>query len=190
MEIDGNNEGVKDMNLSYALEIAEKYRAILEPYCEEGYCLIAGSIRRRKPEVGDIELVVVPRGRDLIKFAAQVNRWFKIKGEPTGRYTKRKLDEGIYLDLFITNKKDYFRQFAIRTGSEKYSATIIAHSWVKKGWRGTEDGLRLEKECVQQGKKKWICVVSNPHLPPTWQSEEEFFLWLGVPYVSPERRQI
>jgi DNA polymerase/3'-5' exonuclease PolX len=173
------------MNLPQAVEVAVKYRNLLSPWCER--IEIAGSIRRRKPEVKDIEIVCVPKSVHLIPFVTTVKQWYKIKGEPTGRYTQRGLYESINLDLFMPQKKDFIRQFAIRTGPAEYSAKVIAVAWVKGGWRGTEDGLRLQKECVLKGKK-WICTAARPTLPPEWITEQEFFDWLGVKFIQPEKR--
>jgi len=182
------------MNLIQAAPIAEKYRKLLEPWCEPDMCRIAGSIRRQKPEVKDIEIVCVPRTVHLIPFVTTVNQWYKKKGEPTGRYAKRSLYESIDLDLFMPQKKDFIRQFVIRTGSADYSAKVIAVAWVKKGWVGTENGLRRREECIHPQNsptgKIWICQVSRPQLPPEWQSEEEFFDWLKVKYISPEERNL
>ncbi len=47
------------MKLDKALEIAERTKKLLAPYCER--IEIAGSIRRKKPEVKDIELVAIPK---------------------------------------------------------------------------------------------------------------------------------
>ncbi len=47
------------MNLALALRLAEYLKERFEPYCER--VEIAGSVRRGKPEVKDIELVVVPK---------------------------------------------------------------------------------------------------------------------------------
>ena len=41
------------------LPITERLVSILAPFCER--IEIAGSLRRLKPEVGDIELVVIPK---------------------------------------------------------------------------------------------------------------------------------
>jgi DNA polymerase/3'-5' exonuclease PolX len=177
------------MILSQAVKVAEKYRNLLSPWCEPGMCLVAGSVRREKPEVGDIELVCIPKTVHLIPFVTTVNQWYGKRGRATGRYTQRGLYEGIDLDLFMPQKSDFIRQFVIRTGSADYSAKVIASAWVRKGWRGTEDGLRLEKECNQRGKK-WICTVSRPQLPPEWQIEQEFFDWLGVKFIEPKKREL
>ena len=45
--------------LADARAVAERWLAMLAPVCER--VQIAGSARREKPEVGDIELVYVPR---------------------------------------------------------------------------------------------------------------------------------
>ena len=47
------------MELEKAKAIAEELKSLLEPACEK--MVIAGSIRRQKPEVGDIELLCIPR---------------------------------------------------------------------------------------------------------------------------------
>lgn len=47
------------MNLDYAKQIAEALIEELRPYCER--ISIAGSIRRGKQEVKDIEIVAVPK---------------------------------------------------------------------------------------------------------------------------------
>jgi DNA polymerase/3'-5' exonuclease PolX len=90
------------MHHAQALILAEEALNALKPYCERA--LIAGSIRRMKPEVKDIELVAIPKQvpaglfGDTLEvdpdFCAAVCRWPKVKGEPTGKYTQRGLPGG------------------------------------------------------------------------------------------------
>lgn len=47
------------MILSRAKVLAEEVRQVLAPYCEQ--IEIAGSIRREKAEVGDIEIICIPK---------------------------------------------------------------------------------------------------------------------------------
>jgi DNA polymerase/3'-5' exonuclease PolX len=200
------------MKLIQAQAIARTYAVKLHPFSETERLYIAGSIRRRKNEVGDIEIVCLPRtesvATDLFAeekktiliqgFAETVNSFGKVlKGEPTGRNMKIQLPEGIVLDLYMPQAHDYFRQLAIRTGSAKYAAEKIAGSWVKLGWCGTKDGLRRIDECTGKpyetgGKTKtiWTCRFTHPTLPPEWKTEREFFEWLGVLYVEPMDREI
>jgi DNA polymerase/3'-5' exonuclease PolX len=150
-----------------ARTIAEKYLNILKPFCQR--IEIAGSIRREKPEVKDIELVAIPK--DIEGFANEVNKLEKVKGEPTGKYTQRILPEGINLDLFIANERNWGLIFAIRTGSADFSHKILACGWVKKGYHSV-NGMLIDK----YGNEVEI------------RKEEELFKLIGISYISPQRR--
>ena len=111
------------MEYQKAKAIAEKYLNQLKPYCSR--IEIAGSIRREKPEVKDIEIVAIinPLWENL--FYRKVNEWEKVKGEPTGKYTQRILPEGIKLDLFMPNERNWGNIFLIRTGNWQFSKQIM-----------------------------------------------------------------
>ena len=105
------------MKIDEAKQIAEKYLNLLKPYCWR--IEIAGSIRREKSEVKDIEIIAIPL--NLVRFSNEVNKLEKVKGNPTGKYTQRILPEGIKLDLFMANDKNWGLIFVIRTDSARYS---------------------------------------------------------------------
>lgn len=195
------------MELSKAQEIAVKICYQIQPYCHKIH--IAGSIRRKKHEVKDIEICCIPyfekiESVDLFggsndkivvhnQFIKMINELGKIeKGSPTGRYCKIVLPEQVNLDLFMPEPDDFYRQYAIRTGSADYSFKVIATAWRRLGWVGSDLGLREEKDCIEtkqpDGKSKWTCVRNKDNKPPVWQSEEHFFEWLKVPFVKPEFR--
>lgn len=197
------------MELLKAGKIAVNICYKLQPFCSK--INIAGSIRRKKPEVKDIEIICRPilapvsndnlfdSGEpkfDIISgFASAIAELGTIeKGNAKGKYVKIALPEGINLDLFIPDEADYYRQYAIRTGSADYSFKIIATGWRKIGWVGSDLGLRLEKDCIEtktpDGKSKWQCIRDKNNKPPVWTSEEDFFKWLNVPFVKPEYRNI
>jgi DNA polymerase/3'-5' exonuclease PolX len=197
------------MRHKQALEIAVVICERLYPFTTK--LNIAGSIRRKKPEVKDIEIICLPRYIDgaqgglfsevlpvqvispnfvgMVKALGTV-----IKGKPDGRYMQIELPQRITLDLFMPDPVDYFRQYAIRTGSSDYSRETIAKAWKRKGWCGSDVGLRLISDCVEHkqpdGKSKWQCVNPTAEFPPVWHSEQEFFDWLGVPYIDPKLRTI
>src|SRR3989304_1550303 len=100
------------MKLAQAQDIAEKYLNLLRPHCLR--IEIAGSIRREKLDVKDIEIVCIPQ--DVAGFVAQVKQWPKVRGEPTGKYTQRNLPEGIKLDLFMAEERNWGNILLIRTG--------------------------------------------------------------------------
>jgi len=192
------------MNLIKAEGIAKEICSRLDAHSY--ICEIAGSIRRKKPIVKDIEIVCLPF-KTIVKkqlglfdnqysfdvvidksFEDYVNSLGKIvRGNVYGRYMKIETKFDISLDLFLPSNTDFFRQFAIRTGSSKFSAARIAKSWRNLGWVGTSEGLRLEEQCNYRNGR-WVCLSNNPKLPPVWQSEEEFFMWLGMEWIHPSKR--
>ena len=154
------------MKIDEAKKIADKYVEILKPYCLR--IEIAGSIRREKPEVGDIELIAIVK--DIKEFSKEVNKLEKVKGNPTGKYTQRILPEGIKLDLFMANIRNWGLIFAIRTGSARYSHEILACGWVKRGYKSINGIL------TKNGREIEV------------REEKDLFNLIGVAYVQPNQR--
>ena len=184
--------------------LADRFVSIIEPYCLK--VDIAGSVRRCKRDIGDIEIVCLPklagqpglfpgfvtefRLPDFVNILKE--KFFIEKGNlEDGRYVKlmAKKDESLKIDLFMPSEHDYYRILAIRTGSKGYSGQVIAGGWVALGWVGTPDGLRRADQCKESGGG-WVCTEKNPELPPAWESEEKFFKWLKVKYVEPQNREV
>lgn len=192
------------MQLDKAKEIAQGVLDHLKPYAEIIH--IGGSIRRQKPEVKDIEIIMLPKfvvvneqgslfgeSEKTEKVHPEIltvlnNAGKILKGNIEGRYMQIDLSQGIKLDLFMPQKHDYYRILAIRTGSSSFANYKIAWGWKKKGWVGTSDGLRLNSECVQKSGGTYECKEQEPTLPPEWKSEEEFFNWLGLEWAEPKLR--
>jgi DNA polymerase/3'-5' exonuclease PolX len=196
------------MKLIQAHEIATRIGKQLQPFTEKWH--IAGSIRREKLDVKDIEIVCQPNYFDIqpdmfdgaatkaisLNFVKVVSTLGKIiKGKPQGRYMQIELPQRINLDLFMPDPDDYYRQYAIRTGSAEYSHKTIAAGWLKKGWCGSDKGLRRIIDCKEEidtltNKRTWKCINQNGEKPPVWTSEQEFFDWIGVPLIMPKLRTI
>lgn len=162
------------MEYQKALKIALNVVELLKPHCER--IEIAGSIRRQKPEVKDIEIVAIPKPYETGLFesgiAMYINRWEKVKGELPCKYTQRILPEGIKLDLFFAERGNWGLIYAIRTGSADYSHKVLATEWVKRGYK-SENGF-----LTSSGKQ--IMVLE----------EEDLFKRLGLVYKHPSERFI
>lgn len=193
------------MLLKPATDIAIKNCELLQPHCYN--VNIAGSVRRRVAEPGDIEIICRPireatgqasmfgevPGEVAVvkKFADAVHSLGEVlMGNVNGRQMKIMLPEGIKLDMFIPQDFDYYRQYAIRTGSRTYAECTIAHAWKQKGWVGTELGLRRREDCQQFGENKWKVINHNGMRPPMWENEPDFFAWLGIPFIDPRLRDV
>ncbi|MCH4551995.1 hypothetical protein [Aestuariibaculum lutulentum] len=160
------------MEYSKALIIAQKVKQQLAPHCER--IEIAGSIRRKKPEVKDIEIVAIPKPYDVGLFesgiALVVNQWEKVKGELPCKYTQRILPEGIKLDLFFAEWDNWGLIYALRTGSADYSHHILASGWVFQGFRSEGGYLYIDGQRIAV------------------REEEDLFKLLYMPFVEPEKR--
>ena len=139
------------MEYNQALIIAQRVLEELRPHCLR--CEIAGSIRRAKPEVKDIEIVAIPKPYNTGLFAdgiaTVVEQWRKVKGELPCKYTQRILPEGIKLDLFFAEPGNWGLILAIRTGGADYSHNILADRWVKRGYHSIDgyihkNGVKIE----------------------------------------------
>jgi len=183
------SEGSK-MPLKMAQAIGDRFMKYLGPFVS--VMSIAGSVRRECAEVGDIEVVCVPKdefsmGRafpDGFKgMTTNGSRLKKFKYDIPGRATP------ISMELYITTIQDYGRILAIRTGSSAFSHIQLAVRWGRLGWAGTENGLRRKSECNH--KSTWVIKPEYKlcsTLPPIFDTEEKFFNFLGIEYIHPRAR--
>ena len=171
------------MQLQAAKKIALKYLELLKPYCER--IEIAGSIRREKPEVGDIELVCIPKKVEIDdpacwfkkieiihpEFCKIIDSLERIRGNATGKAMQRNTPEGIVLDIFTATPDNWGYIFAIRTGPDNFSHKVLANNWVKYGYHG-KDGMLYNKQ----------------EKPVPVKEESDLFLLIGIEYIDPKFR--
>ena len=162
--------------LAQAEMIAAKMAAKLRPHCIQ--IEIAGSVRRKRPTIGDIEIVCVPKPYDASPLFASglatvVNQWPKVRGELPCKYTQRRLPEGIALDLFMVEPAGFGLQLAIRTGSAAWSHEVLAKAWVRAGFH-SEGGLLRRRD---------VSVVPV-------KSERQLFDLISLPWTPPEQREV
>ena len=163
------------MEYAQALQIAEKYLSELRPHCDR--IEIAGSIRRKKPQVKDIELVAIPKpyqaaGLFVDGIATVVNQWQKIKGELPCKYTQRILPEGIALDLFFPVHSNFGLIYLLRTGSKDFNQNTILTRLKGNGYK-------------MEGGNLWYAgrIIPTPE-------EADVFLRAGMAFVEPENRNL
>jgi hypothetical protein len=201
-------EVMQSTDLKTAQKIAEEIVYKVRPYCE--MIEIAGSVRREKPFVKDIEVVCVPKSVEsgglfggniqehrIAGFVMNMKAFGTIdKGSlTTGKYVKIiHAESGIAIDVFMTKVPDFYRQFAIRTGSSSFSRDRLAVGWSRKGWTGIEGQLYLKNEVVYDEKGKInLAEMKTITKPPMWKSEKEFFEFCGVSwevYGDPKSREV
>lgn len=170
------------MELEEAKPIAEQLKRLVEPGCDR--VQIAGSISRQKPEIGDVELLCIPKyvaGVDQLDREIGALMTQGILGHRLNKLgritygTKNKLlvhrESGIGVDVFSTTEECWWVALVIRTGP-KESNVAIAMAAIRKGWRLLAYGSGF----------------NTPNGLLRCHSEREVFEAVGLPYRPPWER--
>jgi DNA polymerase (family 10) len=156
------------MKLQIAESVADTIVKLLEPFCER--IQIAGSVRRRKSECHDIDIVLIP-GPDAWGLNTALNRIGKrLKG--ADKMTQFITAGGHQVDIYFATRETWATLLLIRTGSKEHNIKLCTEA-KKRGWKlcATGNGLFNEKGERSAG-----------------DSEASIFNALGMAYVPPERR--
>lgn len=175
-----------------AIEVARELCRELEPYCER--LVVAGSLRRMREDVGDVEILFIPRMErhqvDLLKWAmisladVRIGRLLA-NGTITQRRSKigtvawgdkNKLAvhrSGIPVDLFATTQAAWFNYLVCRTGPAAQNVRIAAAAKAMGfAWHPYRAGFTH--------------LVTGAPVP--MESEEAVFEFVGLPYLEPKDR--
>lgn len=170
------------MPLAIAKPTAERIVAFLEPHCSQ--IAIAGSIRRNKSEVSDIEIVCVVKYKErsdegffIDEFSLACASLGKfIKGRPVGKYLRIMLNYyNIALDLFMTTPEQWGYIYLLRTGSADFSKTMVK--------RLKDMGYYM------QGGQLYRSNLSPDQAPIPVPDEQTLFKLAKMDYVEPEKRE-
>jgi DNA polymerase/3'-5' exonuclease PolX len=172
------------MELEKARAIAEELKKLLEPACER--ITIAGSIRRQKPRVGDIELLVIPKFDGIFDLLDRELKWLigthilehrltKIGSVVYGPKNKllRHVASGIGLDVFSTDAECWWVSLVVRTGGEATNKEIAS--------------LALERGMRFHAYGRGFTLADGSEL--VCKSEEEVFKAVGLAYQAPWERK-
>ena len=173
--------------LEQAERVGQQLVEMLGPSCER--IEIAGSVRRRRPDVGDVELLCISRVGDTVALGTNIfldaqvdflistgvlrkrlNKASKISAY--GRWNKLLVHvaSGIPIDIFSTTEENWGMALVVRTGPAEWNIRMMSQ-FRKKGMKGHAYG-----GVTQAGAE-----VSCP-------TEDEVFRFLGWGYRNPEDR--
>lgn len=175
-----------------ALEVARELCRWLKPECER--LIVAGSLRRGKAEVGDIEILYIPHTRVVAdglfdeRVVSQVDELLTqliarglleqrrtIAGAVTwGAKNKlaRHVATGMPVDFFAADAANWFNYLVCRTGSAENNVRIAAAAKAR-GWHWHPYGTGFTDE---RGR------------PVSVTSERDVFTLLELPYLEPHQR--
>jgi DNA polymerase/3'-5' exonuclease PolX len=167
----------------------------LEPHCER--IEVAGSIRRQKPTVGDIELLFIPKFgsrvvapelfprhcdlgalaiEELLRAKVLAKRPNKLGGTAWGDKNRLAVHvgTGIPVDLFTATTANWFNYLVCRTGGAENNRQI-AMAAQARGWKWNPYGTGFERVGFYERQ--------------TVKAERDVFDFVGLPYREPEQRQ-
>lgn len=161
------------MLLETGQKLADAIIVRLKPYCSR--IEVAGSIRRKKRQVNDIDIVLIttdPWGLEAEIRKIRAASGAKTKPRADGAKIKTLHIQGQPVDLYIATEETWVTLLLIRTGSVEHNRRLcsIAKSM---GWSLHADGSGLFDENNQR-------IAGD--------TEESIFKALGVSYKKPEER--
>lgn len=151
--------------LKKAQKLATKVLRAIEGHIQ--VALIAGSVRRERPQVGDVEMVVMPKDGDLEGLLLHLKKL----GFEGGERIQRTIVDGVPVELYIAHKVDEIGAMLMwYTGD--YVFNVAMNSIAKRmGYTRNQYGI-------------WSGDTPALQSP----DEREFFDFLGVSWHDPEER--
>ncbi|HKK27419.1 MAG TPA: DNA polymerase/3'-5' exonuclease PolX [Gemmatimonadota bacterium] len=150
---------------------------------------VAGSYRRRKETVGDIDLLAIAEdGASLMERFTSYDRVEEVlaSGETKGSV---RLASGLQVDLRILGAKSYGAALVYFTGSKEHN--------VRLRQRGIDHGLRISEYGVfRTGRDDLEADVAEGEEKDPWEgelvagkTEEEVYGAVDLPWIPPELRE-
>ena len=150
--------------MEQAEKLAEQFIHEIADYCEK--IQIVGSIRRRKTECRDIDLVLLAKPEQLWNFTLKLKRISKINVD--GKQVKRVIYKGEQFDLYFATPETWGALILIRTGSAGHNIKLSKRA-LTMGMKLTHHGLTKNGEIIAS-------------------TEKGIFEALGLSYVEPQQR--
>ena len=131
---------------------------------------LAGSIRRCKELVKDIDLVASTSGpQQLVQYFTEISTVSEVLAKGDTKVSVR-LQEGINADLRVVQEKEFPCALHHFTGSKEHNTALRHHAKTM--------GLKINEYGLFRGEERMDC-----------RSEEGLFQTLGLPYIPPELRE-
>jgi DNA polymerase (family 10) len=159
--------------LSFAQDVADELTAYLAKVPGVESVTPAGSLRRGKETVGDLDLLTVGPGAEAaIETFVAHPKVHEVLGKGPNKASVRFGLEGLQVDLRALPKKSYGAALQYFTGSKEHSVALRA--------RAQKMGLTLNEYALARIDTKE---------PVASETEEEIYRALGLDWIPPELRE-
>jgi DNA polymerase (family X) len=160
-----------------ALSVSEPILDLLRQHPDVIRCSVAGSLRRSKEIVGDVDfLVSSKKPAEVIEFFVKQPGVTSVsaKGDTKASVI---LTGGIQADLRVVSEAEYPSALLYFTGSKEHNI-VLRQRAIQRGLRLNEYGLFKSKEETRDPKLRVAC-----------KTEEDLYEQLGLAYIPPEVRE-
>jgi DNA polymerase (family 10) len=167
------------MELQKAQSIADEIVSRLKPFCSR--ISVAGSIRRQKPWVRDVDIIAIPSSQGQFIGVLQTMGVIKMGGKKLIRVELQYgYPSGLMLDIYIATAETWATLLLIRTGSTLHNIKLCKLA-LSKNMKLHADGSGLFKIEAQGCEGVEVRIAGD--------SEESIFEKLELPYEEPEKRE-
>ena len=175
--IEFKRKHASQFHLHIALAAAEPILEELRALPDVIRCSTAGSLRRSKEVIGDIDFLVSAKKSDrIIEYFTKREGILSILAAGSTKASVL-LDGGIQADLRVVDDSEYASALAYFTGSKEHNIVMRSRA-ITRGLRLNEYGLFKSKEETRDPKQRLKC-----------KTEEDIFAALDLTYVPPELRE-
>lgn len=165
---------LQELEIAEGEKIANKVKSTVASHCEK--IEIAGSLRRRRPVVHDVDFVVVTKSDAEWQKIASELKHLKAKTMCLGNSVIKAYspcEHGLFqVDFYRAKPTTFGIHLLIRTGSAEHNMWLAGHAFTK--------GMRLK---YSEGLIRDENIVAG-------ESEKDVFEILGLPYPEPAHREI
>jgi len=165
---------VAELDLNEAESLANQLKTTVEAQCDR--IEVAGSIRRRKTKVHDIDFVVVTKNDAEWQKISEKLKHLKAKPNCQGKSVTKAFvpcQNGLFQVSFYRAKLSPFGiLLLVLTGSAEHNMWLAAYA-ISKGMR-----IRYSEGLIKEGK-----VIAG-------ETEQSVFEALDLPYPAPQEREI
>ncbi len=169
--------------LGFILPEVRAMEKMIQGFPEVKRVAVAGSTRRRKETIGDIDVLVISARPEKVmeRFVSLPQVAHVYAHGPTK--TMVKLKNGLDADIRVVPDGSFGAALNYFTGSKDHNIAIREIA-IKKGWKLNEYGLfeAADKRGLQRGSTRKEKMIAG-------RSEEKIYEKLGLRYIEPEMRE-
>lgn len=166
-------ENKKRLPLADAEKIGNKLLALVKTFPAVHHAELAGSLRRRKETIGDLDLIITANEKDRKKIISKLTTMPGVEKVIAAGRTKASIvlkELQMQVDVRIVNDHEFGAAMLYFTGSKEHNIKLRSIA--------RERGFKINEYGIFNEQDEWLAG----------ETEEEMYRFLGMSYIPPEKR--